>query len=56
MPEMADAGKHHREAKSIRRGDHLTITDGATGLNHRGDSGFGRFLDTIGLMRNGVRA
>ena len=46
VPEMADAGEHHRHAVRVGSGNHLGIAQRAAGLDHRGDAGRGGGAET----------
>ena len=40
MPEMPDAGEHHRQAQPVRGLDHFVVAHRSAGLDHRGRAMF----------------
>jgi UMF1 family MFS transporter len=47
MSEVAHAREDHGEARCVGRGDHLVVAQRATGLDHRGSTGFDEYLDPV---------
>ncbi len=48
MPEVANAGKDHREALLIGGGDHLRVAERPARLDHGGRAGFRRGEEPVG--------
>src|SRR5262245_45673430 len=55
MLEMANAGKHHRQAVLICRCDHFRVTHRTTRLNHSRDAMFCRFINAVPERKERVR-
>src|SRR2546430_427215 len=47
VPEVADAGEHHRKAVLIGRRDRFGVPDGATRLDQGADAGLCRNIDVV---------
>lgn len=55
VAKVADAGKNHRQIKTIGRLDDLLVADRAPRLNDGRGTSFGDFLDAIGERKESVR-
>src|SRR5436309_11159008 len=55
VPEMADAGEHHRDTCGVRGGDDLFVAHRPAGLDDRGNSRLDRRLEPVGKREKGVR-
>src|SRR6266513_2343880 len=47
VPEVADAGRHHRHAGGLGGGGHFRVADGAAGVDDGGDARRDRLLDGV---------
>ena len=47
MPEVPAAGKHHRQAAFIGRGDHLLVAHRAAGLHDGGRAGISNHVEPV---------
>ena len=54
MLKVAPAGEDHRHAMLVAGGDDFFVFHRATGLDDRGDAGFGRFVNSVAEWEEGV--
>ena len=54
MPEMADAGEHHRQSALVGSFDDVVIAHRSARLNDRSDASFRRGNETIGKRKEGI--
>ena len=47
MPEVADAGEHHRDAALVGGGDHFVVAHAAAGLDHRDGAVVGDDVEAV---------
>src|ERR1039457_6978085 len=55
MPEVAEAGKHHRQSMLVRRRDHFRVTHRAARLDHGFRARCGQHINAIAEREEGVR-
>src|SRR5450756_535050 len=55
MPEVAEAGKHHRYPMLVRRGDHFRVAHRAAGLDHRFRACRRQHINAVAEREEGVR-
>jgi hypothetical protein len=55
MPEMADAGEHHRDAALVGRGDHLVVANAAARLDDRRGTVVGDDVEPVAKRKERVR-
>ena len=54
VPEVPDAGKHHRHSQFVRRSDHVCIAHGPARLNHGRRARSSRFFHAIGKRKERI--
>ncbi len=54
VTEVPVTGEDHRDARSVRGGDHFGIFHAAAGLRDSGDAGLGGGFDAVGEWEEGV--
>jgi len=55
VPEVADAGEHHRDAGLVGGGDHFGVAARAAGLDRGGGAGGDRRFEPVGERVERVR-